>query len=527
MRQGALAVVLVMSAVTALRGQDRGTISDSPWHWRWSPLQTIGGLGIPAAGEPRLPRVLDLPTPVVGLSWSARNPAGLTDDVGEPLAQMRLASYGTSGTYRSAIAPSRESVHGIEYGGWRPLGTRTAVIGRVAVARGNQGDGNQGIYVLPDESSPFVPTDTNAPPTSQTTVTLDGAQGIRMGAWRIGVALGYAGTSDNARESRIALIRRGGAGGASVGIARGLSRGLVLGVTARGLTRNETANAFANPGGVRINPLNGYLNVNPLDFTLQGAPYFQRADRAGTALGLNAAGAQWSAWVNRERVRERHVNAVANNTPVQRWSTEGWEGGAAARVLLSGVRTSVLATARTQRGTTRRAGSTSRQFEVEAHRYALDADARWRPDGSAWEVAAAGRGVHQKWKTDDRGARTSADVSAWSPAGSLEVARSVRTRWSWSAGLGMATYTPSATIPPTTARADSWLEVLAPIFEMSAAPARSTGFHVGLRHVTGGRTAFLRVGGSTLVATERATNAFLLPKGSRVRWSLSGGIGQH
>lgn len=510
---------------SALEAQDTGRLSDSPWRWMWTPLRPIGSLGLPAPITAETPRVLELARPTVGQSWSARNPAGLADDVGEEFTQVTLAALGVQGAYRVATSPARSSSLGAEYGGWRRVGSRSGVIGRVAVERASQSAGNRSVLIAPVVSSPFVPSDTNAPPTARTRVTLEGGQGVMLGRWRLGIAIGYEGTSDNAELSTIAVVRRSSVGGVSAGVALAIGATGRVGLTARRISRNETANIFANPGTVRIYALDGFVNVNPQDYVLEGTPFFRRADRSGSALGVDASGtlwsAAWSAWASREKSDERQIGAVASNTPVQRWCTTGFDAGTAAQRTFGDVQVTALATGGIQRGETERPPVTSRQFEADASRLTVLSDVRWTPPRSSWGVAAVIRAERQWQEATDRAARTATDIMAWSPAASVEVTRALNTRWSYSAGLGVVYYTPYATIPSTNARDTSYLRLLAPALEIAAAPARATALSFTARWKRLTRSVVVRATRSSTAATQRAVDAVYLPKGSRDQWSLS------
>lgn len=509
----------------ALGAQDTGRLSDSPWRWMWTPIRPIAGLGLPSPIATHASRALELPRPVVGLAWSARNPAGLADDIREEFTRVTLAAHGLQGAYRVATSPARVSSFVAEYGGWRQLRTRSAVIGRVAVERTGQQAGNRSVLVAPDLSSPFVPTDTNAPATARTRVTLEGGQGVRLGRWRLGIAFGYEGTSDNAERSSIAVVRRASSGGVSVGAARALGESGSVGFMARRLSRNETASVFPNPGTVRLYLLDGFVNVSPQDFMLEGNPFFRRADRLGDALGVNASGrlwsAAWSAWANGERNAERQIALVATNVPVQRWTTTGYDVGAAAQRTFGNVLATALAAGALQHGVTVRAPVTSRQFEAEASRFTILSDLRWTPPRSTWGVAAVLRVDRQWQQATDRAARTSTDIATWNPAAHVEVTRAVSRAWSCSAGFGAGYYIPFATIPSVTARGDAYLKLLAPAFEVAAAPARTNALSFTGRWQRATNAIVMRTAWSSTAPTQRALDAFFLPKGRRGEWTVS------
>ncbi|MEW5917641.1 MAG: hypothetical protein AB1762_14645, partial [Gemmatimonadota bacterium] len=191
------ASILYLTNASLLGAQESSVLSHSLWRWRWSPLAPIGALGLPASTAAAWPRLLDLPAPAIGLAWSARNPAALADDIHHEYTQVAISARHVHGDYRVPTNPTSASLSVAELGGWRRVTTGSAVVGRVAVERRHQDAGNGAVLIAADPSSPFIPADTNAPPTSSTRVTLEGAQGVQLGRWRLGMALGYEGTSDN------------------------------------------------------------------------------------------------------------------------------------------------------------------------------------------------------------------------------------------------------------------------------------------------------------------------------------------
>lgn len=519
--------IVVTAAVSnsILDAQDTGRLSDSPWRWTWTPLRPIGGLGLPGAITFNAPGMLELPKPVVGQSWSARNPAAFVDDIREPYTRLTLGAHGVQGTYRVATNPARFSAFAGEYGGWRRLQSRSAVIGRVAVERAIQAAGEQAVLIAPDLSSPFVPADTNAPPTARTRVILEGGQSVQLGRWRLGVALGYEGMSDNAERSTIGVVRRSAVGGASAGVALTIGMAGRVGLSARRISRNETANIFANPGTARLYLLDGFVNVKAQDYVLEAPPFFRRADRSGNALSVDASGllwsAAWSGWVGYESTDERQVGAVATNTPVQRWGTAGYDGGAAVQRTFGELLVSAVATGKIQRGETERPSATARQFEADANRLTLISDVRWTPQRPAWAAAATIQVGRQWQRATDRAARTSTDITAWSPGVSVELAREASNSWSYSAGVGVGFYTPYATIPSINGRSASYLTLVASALELAAAPARTNTLSFTVRWRRTASTVVMRTSWCSTAATQRAIDAIYLPQGYRAQWTVA------
>ena len=532
---------VVSGASGVLVAQSSGAdASGSPWDWRWSPLRSFGDLGLPRPGSPESPRLLELPAPRVGLAWSSGNPAGLRDDIDSAWTHFVVASGRVSGSYRRPLDPASAATTGTSLSAWRRVGARLAAVGRVSVERETIGDGTAAAFVNPYGSAPFVPTDTNRPVLRRPIVTIEGGEAIALGRWRIGVAAGFRLLENNSSRSAASLLGRASSAGLTLGVSRRVGDQAQVGVHGRRLAGSESVNLVANPRTVRVYALDGLVSVDPGDFSIGLPPFFRRADRSSNALGADASGstlgAAWSTYARWQTFDERQLFALSTNAPVDRWRTTGYAvGGAAQRVVWK-----MLATLRadwsSQRGHAQRVTTAGGSYAADASALALAADFRYGnaatlakattpANASPWTwgvTLAVGRDAQA---VNDRAARMTTDIAAWTPSVAAEVGRAVSERMTLVAGYGIAGYTPYAGVPSPADRGRAYRTLIAPAMEVAAAAARTDRATIAARWRLGGRD--LSVGGWRERLRPLAKPAFdiPLPRGTRAAWGVVVGVG--
>src|SRR5690606_9379861 len=141
---------------------------------------------------PRLPELLRLPAPRVGLFWTAGSPAGLALEAPEPYGAVELRFGGESGPYRRPLDPDDQDVRRLTGVRWQPVGERSAVIGHVLAEQVTAGVGAFSPQIAPHPSDPFVVADTTTSAMRLVRARLEGAVSWRSGAWTAGLAPGLA-----------------------------------------------------------------------------------------------------------------------------------------------------------------------------------------------------------------------------------------------------------------------------------------------------------------------------------------------
>ena len=501
-------------------------VSAAPQIWRWSPLRPIGDLGMPAPRLPELPRLLELPARRPGVAGLSVNPARLTDEIDTAWTQVVFSANSLSGAYRRPLDPASVGSLGTSLSGWRRIGARVAAIGRVAVEREALSGGSYSAFTAPYGSSPFVPSDTNRPALTRTIVTLEGAEGVALGAWRLGIAAGYLGHENSSSQSAASQIGRASSAGLTLGAARALGSRASVGLYGRRLQNSESVNLIANPRTIRVYRLDGYLSVEPADFSAAFPVFLRRADRAATAWGANvdaqALGTSWSAHAERQSLEERQISSLlASDPPTDRWRTSGGAVGGGAQRAVRGLLATLRADWTVQRGDAERATAGAGAFRADASRLEVTSELRYASPLSPWSFAAMlSLGRDQQAATDDA-ARITTDIVALMPGVAGEVARRVSDRLTIALAYGRSQFTPNAGVPSPANRGKAYTLLIAPAVEVAAAVARSDQGGVTARWRTGVGFVSLRAWTLRTQPIDGSGGPMLLPEGVRSRWGFA------
>lgn len=514
-------------APVAMRAQGSAVdVSDAPRLWKWTPLSPIADLGMPAPRQPGFPRLLDLPVPPLGVASISSNPARLPDEIDSAWTQLVLSSNGTGGSYHRPLDPGSVSSLSASLAGWRRIGTRGAAIGRVAIERDNVGDGSYSAFAVPYGSSPFVPADTNRPAFGRTTVILEGGEGIALGEWLLGAALGYRGQADNSSHSTASEVGRASSSGLSLGAAREIGSGTHLGLFGRGLQSTETVDLIANPQIVRVYGLDGYTNPDPADFIPSLPPFVRRSDRTATAWGADidghGRGTSWLVHAESQSSQERQLSDVlAENPPTDRWRASGYAVGGSVQRALRGWLATIDADWSAQHGDAARAEVTAGSYRADASRLALAADVRYTNETTPWSAAATLSIGREQQRATDNAAAITTDITAWLPSAAVEVARRMDDGLTISLGYGRSQFTPFAGVPSPDNRGAAYSLFVAPAIEVAAATAYADQWSASVRWRNAAGAFAFRAWTSTLQPTARPDPTVPLPRGDRSSWGLA------
>lgn len=499
--------------------------SGASWLLGWSPLCPFGELSMPIPRVSSLPQLTELPSPRLGLSWTSGNPAGLPDEIDPAWTRLSLAGGNVSGTYHTPLDADNVKSFGTSLIGWRRLGSRAAAIGRVVVEHESV-RGAYGAFATPLASSPFVPADTNRPALARPTVTLEGAEGMTLGSWRLGVSAGYRAAQDNSAHSAAALDGRSTTTGVTAGIARAMTSGWRAGAHGRWLNASESVDLNGNPGDVRIYPLNGYVNVESADYNPLTAPFLRRADRDGSALGLGFAGellgATVTSFAEGQWMDERQISAVvAEHPPTDHWRTSGLSLGVSAQRYFGTLLARIDGTWRTQRGDGRRAADSTSSFRANANRLWTAGELRYAAGDSSWSGGALFSLERDQQEANDFLAGAATNITAWVPNAAVELSRRLSPSFSISTGVGVAQYTPFATLPQPEGRGAAYDNLIAPAIEIAAATARSAEASLGARFRRRHDTMSIRLWRTTTTPVVNRSPLIPLPAGTSSAWVLS------
>jgi hypothetical protein len=356
-------------------------------------------------------------------------------------------------------------------------------------------------------------------------VTLEGAEGMTLGSWRLGVSLGYRAAQDNSAHSAAALDGRSTTTGVTAGIARALMAGWRAGAYGRWLEASESVDLSGNPGDVRVYPLSGYVNVESADYNPLTAPFLRRADRDGSAFGLGFVGeflgAAITSFAEGQWMNEGQISAVVSEHPPRdHWRTTGFSVGGSAQRFFGPVVATIDASWRTQRGDGRRADSTS-TFRADANRLGTGAELRYAAGDSSWSGGTFFSLERDQQKANDYLADATTNITAWLPNAGAELSRRVSPSFSISVGVGVAQYTPFATVPEPQGRGAAYDNLVAPAIEIAAATARSAQAALTARFRRHHDAMSIRFWRTTTAPIVGRSPLIPLPAGTSTTWAVS------
>lgn len=505
-----------------------GTGDLPAWTRSWSPLAPIADLGRQPPGRGVFPQLLTLPTPRVGLFWTAGNPAALPLEVGEARVEFRGGASGVSGDYARPLDPGGVSRGGASAFGWRPLGTRGAAVGRFIVELTTLEDSIFADVLEPYGSNPFIVMDTIGDPMRRTAVRAEGATGWRFGSLAVGLGFGFEPQETRTIESPVPRLDRSTNPGATGGMVYGRPDG-AFAVGAYGRWRQVTQltsiTTIAQPS--RIFEIQGYEEPVPLD--LQPATYRRRFEGNAYALGASAggrvAGLSWALWGQGEATEEdQGAGGNLEDPSRDTWDADGWAAGGALRWTAAGERLLVTLDGRyrTLEGEAFRGDVGGVVFTVDESRFDADVEVRYASPGG-WLAAGRFGAIREVRRRRDRLAQAASDIRSWEAGGAAEVGRRFGDL-ALSAGGLLSAYGPSGTAPPPDEMGPVYRRFVGPELSLGLAEAREVAGQLTIRWDPSASTGlWIRGRAGELEPAAGAADFPLLPSGSRTRWSLTAG----
>ncbi|MEK6687209.1 MAG: hypothetical protein AABZ01_01965, partial [Gemmatimonadota bacterium] len=273
----------LLVAQTAGLGPESGRPS---WLGTWSPLQPRADLPrrLPHGGA--VPASLLLPPPRVGLFWTAGNPGGLRAELADTRTDFALSLGGESGSLRRPLDPGESSVRQATGMGWTPVDPRLGLLGRVVLEQERFVPGARADVVEAYPTSPFVTLDTSTTATRRIRVRLEGAASLQLGAWGLGLALGYQAREHQTIEAGFVRRTRQTLPGATIGLTRAVGS-LRFGPYARWRNRAETIFLIESAADGQVVQLEGLRAVQPLEVS---SLYYRRIEENIPSAGWSVAG---------------------------------------------------------------------------------------------------------------------------------------------------------------------------------------------------------------------------------------------
>lgn len=449
--------------------------AEQPWLARWRPLEVLGDLPRTLPGSERpFPALLALPAPRVGTLWTAGNPAALPFEVEDRRSDFSISRESGSGDYRRPLDPPTIADGTLTGSGWRPLSGRAAVIGRLVVQRTGLGDGAFSDQLMPYGTSPFAVFDTTGEAQTRTLVRVEGAGGWRFGRLALGLALGYESQRTFTNEAKVPRSNRTATPGAIAGLVwASPSGGFTLGVLGGLQETAQRSSLYTRAAASRAYAPEGF---GPLvAFDLGDGGFGRRFERAARALAVSAGGragrVKWVVYGRRETLAESRFGTTTRlNQVADDWDTRGWTFGGAGSLSSGALDLALDARFTTLDGRGFRGDVDLEHFESADRRLRIETEGRWKP-AQRWEAGARlilTRNTSDRW---DRLSRAGSDISSWSPALGIEVARRLSGRVAMSLGGVASTYGVSSSTPAPGHFGPAWEKWMAPEMGLMATGA--------------------------------------------------------
>ena len=483
----------------------------------WSPLETRADLPrrLPHVGA--VPASLLLPAPRVGLFWTAGNPAGLRAELADTRTDFALATGHEGGALRRPLDPGASTIRQVSGMGWTPVDSRLALLGRVVLDQERFDPGAHADVVEAYPTSPFVTLDTSTTATRRTRVRLEGAAGLQLGAWGLGLALGYEAREHQTIAAGLVRRTRQTMPGATIGLTRTVGS-VRLGPYARWRNRAETIFLIERAAEGQVVQLEGLREVRPLEIV---SLYYRRIEENTPSVGWSVAGpligGSWTLYAERSWLRERLTRQEANNPAQDAWDVNAWSAGGAYQRLV-GRRALFTLDAHY----TRLSGngdlaldSTGVMFQAAERAASTSAELRVLPDTVGWSLVV---GVQVRWEYRLRDALTvpiAAHVTGLTNGVSVEVGRAISPRVFATATLGFASYSANSSFPSPTALGPVYRAYILPEYDLASRPAQPWLGAVAVQWKVSPKTSlWIRATGKRVAPTKPGLTSYG-PSGSR------------
>lgn len=501
----------------------------SSWLGAWSPLRSIGDIPRGLLRAPLSPGLLAGPSPMAGAFILAGAPGSLARDLVPRLAgdtarfgELHVRTARERGEFRRPLDVADNNVAGVGGSGWAPTGRRGIAIGSFTIDRENIGESAFTARVAPYGSSLFVFTDSVLPPMQRTRARLEGALGLRLGPFGVGLS---AGVDAREHNSVNAPLRRNGKSmmsAANVGAERSFSwAGLRIGGFFRWSQPTETN--ILNPAplpGITVYAIQGF--EEPFGLPLPaGRTLIVRNDRHATSTGGTLEATVFGARVvvvheQSRRAEDQYTQITSRLRPIDRWRATGHETRAQAqRVLGDRVRATLVGSHQSLAGEAVRKDLTGIAVRGAEERMAIEADMRMTL-GTRWSTALVGGISNATSGQEDFVADLSIRRDATTPFVAGELARKlgIGTQSAVAVGFSAAMVSPSGSVPAIAGRGPNYLRLVAPALAYELANAHALSVWITTTAEVRGTVLFTNIRGER-VAPSADAETRMQPNGDR------------
>lgn len=470
-----------------------GTVSTSRAAWldTWTALRPIVDIGRGLVRAPT-PRGIGGPTSVVGAFTLGGAPGAIAHDLARldstRWGLVEVASVRERGDFHRPFEAASSQFVRANGTGWQPAGRRGYAIGSFTLDQQRLDPSSLTSRVTPYTSTPFVLADSVMPPMSRTRARVDGALGLRLGAWGVGASAGLDAREHNSIDFPLRRSGRLAAPAAAVGIERGV-RPFSLRVGAFGRWSEPVETQVLSPTPLRTTYYAVHGIDNPIGYSLKdGSEMFARIQRramsAGATLSMRVAGTDAVVlWESGHQAEDQFLGPFSERRPTDTWRAAGTMMRAGlARVLGSHWSAQLVVARDALDGDAVRADLTGLALRVSEARTTAEGEVRWASTKGVRAVVHGGLARHDR-DVVDFVAQSSAQIQRTVPFGSAE-AMMRRRAWYGVIGASYAGGSAVGRIPPLAGQSANYLRIVAPALAYDVAATRSVGAWVRLgRHV--------------------------------------------
>lgn len=504
------------------------------WLGAWSPLRPIGDLSRGLLRAPLGPGLLDAPPPTIGAFLLAGASAALARDFtprgpndSARFGELRLRIAREAGSYRRPLDVADNAATQASGFGWAPAGGRGIAIGRFVIDRESIDTSSYTARPAAYGSSPFVYTDTVRPPMRRAHARLEGALGIRLGGFGIGIAAGIDAREHNSVNAPVRRNGRQTIPAVNVGVERVLPwAGVRVGGYYRWTQPVETN--LLNPVPlplVTVYSISGY--EEPLGLPVEGGQLLLvRSDKRATAVGgsveATVFGMRLVVTHEQSDRAEDQYRRIARVQPIDRWRATGHETRVAAqRMIGARLRTTIVGGIESMDGDAMRMDLTGLAVRGTDERQMIESDVRF-VISPRWSTAFTAGVSRFSSARRDFVASVASSLDAATPFASIEIARRFR-QSAIAVGASATSVRPTGTVPTAAERGPVYQRLIAPSLAYDAAAADAfAGWVTG--EVPLRRTTLLVSARAERSSPASASPARLQPAGERTLWSFALGI---
>jgi hypothetical protein len=469
-----------------------------------------------------------MPTPRIGMFWSRGNPGALPFEVEDEWSDFRVHHRGVSGEYRRPMDPERITVPGLSAIGWRPVGERGSVIGRVSTEQQSL-EGSPLVSIRAYGSSPFSGSDSTRADVRDARTRLEGAGGWRVGRFGLGVTAGYEAHEHRTTATGLPRWGRSAAPAVGAGVAAELTGRLKVGAYGRWSGFAETTQMVVVSREGMAFEINGLREPARYGIFVS-SPYFLRIEHGAHAGGINASGGHgaltWTGFVESTGMRQtRWIDRTRDSPPKDEWSTDGWSAGLAIQRPVGGVMWTVDARWSMLDGAGRTAQAEDTEFEAEESALGGSLDGYWDGGGTPLSVAVRATLHYRASDRVDPVAELSSNIQSLTPGIAAAVGFRPADRTMLTGGLGTWRHATRGEVPALASEGPIFRRVIAPEVALLASPASAWTVHLGVGHeLRSGLFLWARAERESVAPQDAVRAVPLLPTGNRVAHGIAFGI---